>query len=370
MRARRFAAAVRILLCASAVAVCASASVIAQEADPTTGRVIYIDPPNPPGKLKVKQKKSEQPADATVGMPVRRGYLLTLDATAKAAVRCADGTTHDLQPGPQGCPCIAAARGAIYDGSTIPPARGPDTARGAFPVLISPRKTLLLTTRPNIRWSPVAAPSKEKAVTYRVSMYTEAMDLIWRKDGIQKTEMPYPPDEQELARGEVYKVVVQAGKASSTQERTADLGFTVLTESDAKSIAEAEASVRRLNLPSDETRLMVADLYAARGLSSEAIEMLTILTNTLREPAVLRLLGDLYAASGLHREAVKEFEEALALPQIRSDIEGQALTLTALGRSHAALGNGERARASFASAVEAFRKLGDILTIEQLKDRK
>jgi hypothetical protein len=342
--------------------------VTAQEAEPMTGRIIHIDPPDPPGKLKVKQKRGEQPADATVGMPVRRGYLLTLDATAKATVRCADGTTHDLQPGPQGCPCVTAARGAIYDGSSIPPTRGPDTARGAFPVVISPRKTLLLTTRPNIRWSPVATPSKEEAVTYRVSMYTDAMELVWRKDGIRKTEISYPPDAQELARGEVYKVVVQAGKASSTQEHTADLGFTVLTEGEAKSVGDAAASVRGLKLPADETQLMVADLYAARGLSSEAVEMLNALTNTLREPAVLRMLGDLYAATGLHREAVKEYEEALALPQIRSDTEGQALTLTALGRSQAALGNGERARTSFANAVEAFRKLGDAVTIEQLTE--
>jgi hypothetical protein len=352
-----------------AVAVCASARADAQDAGPTTGRIVYIEPANPPGKLKVKQKRGAVPADATVGMPVRRGYLLTLASTARAAVYCADGTRHDLQPGPQGCPCTAAASGTIYDGSTIPRPRGHDTARGTFPVIISPRKTLLLTTRPNIRWSPVAsAATSAAAPTYRVSLYTDAMELVWRKDGISKTEMSYPSDEQELVRGEVYKVVVQTGRASSQQEHSADLGFTVLTEAEAKGIGAAEESVRRLNLPADETRLLVADLYAARGLSSEAIEMLTSLRDTLKGPTVLRMLGDLYAASGLHREAVNEYEKALALPQTKSDTEGQALALTALGRSYSALGNGERARARFASAVQAFRKLGDRVTIEQLKD--
>lgn len=368
MRARRFAVGARLLLCAAAFAVCAPTMVAAQESDPTTGRIAYIEPADPPGKLKVKQKKGEVPADATVGMTVRRGYLLTLAPTARAAVYCADGTKHDLQPGPQGCPCIAVVRGTIYDGSTIPRARGMDTARGTFPVIVSPRKTLLLTTRPNIEWSPLAASADAAAPTYRVSVYTDAMELVWRKEDVTTTEMAYPAGEKELVRGEVYKVVVQSGKTSSQQERSADLGFTVLTETEAKSIGEAEGSLRRLDLPADETRLLVADLYAARGLSSEAVELLTSLPDALKGPAVLRMLGDLYATAGLHREAVNNYEKALALPQIKTDTEGQALTLAALGRSYATLGNGEQARERFASAVEAFRKLGDNVTIEQLKD--
>lgn len=367
MRPRRFAAGARLLLCAAAFAVCAPTRVAAQDSDPTTGRIIYIEPANPPGKLKVKQKRGQVPADATVGMTVRRGYLLTLVPTAKAAVYCADGTRHDLRPGSQGCPCTAAARGTIYDGSSIPPARGQDTARGAFPIILSPRKTLLFTTRPNIRWSPMAVAAAA-APTYRVSLYTDAMELVWRKDGISATELSYPADEKELVRGGVYKVVVQSGSASSRQERPDDLDFTVLTETEAKAICAAEESLRRLNLSADETRLLVADLYAARGISAEAVEMLTSLPDTLRGPAVLRMLGDLHAAAGLQREAVNYYEKALALPQIKSDTEGQALTLTALGRSYTALGDGEQARARFARAVKAFRKLGDKVTIEQLMD--
>jgi len=80
------------------------------------------------------------------------------------------------------------------------------------------------------------------------------------------------------------------------------------------------------------------------------------------------MLGDLYADAGLHREAIGQYKAALALPEIESDVEGQALTLTALGQSLQALGDSTAAAPRFSQAVEAFRKLGDSVTVEQLRD--
>jgi hypothetical protein len=371
MRLCYLSSAARVALCLSAVAVCGAATAVARQADPTAGRIVSIQPENPPGKLKVKQGRNEQTADATVGMTVRRGHMLTLAADARATVFCADGKTYDLKPGErQGCPCTAPSRGYVYDGSSIPRTRGHDTARGDFPTVLSPRKGFLLTTRPTVRWSPVPPPKPGEAVTYRVIMRTDAGEQVWSKEGVTATELAYPADAPELVRGEVYKAVVQSGGKSSTQEKTADLGVTVLTETDAKALREAEAAVRLLKVPDAQKRLLVADLYAARGLSSEAVEVLTELTKTLKEPSALRLLGDLYAASGLHREAVRQYEEALTLPRLAGDIEGQALTLAALGRSYAVLGDREQANARFTRAVEAYKKLGEKVTVEQLRDGK
>ena len=53
-------------------------------------------------------------------------------------------------------------------GDRIPATRGQDTAGSLFPVIISPRKTQLLTTRPVLRWSAVASPTPGAAVTYRL----------------------------------------------------------------------------------------------------------------------------------------------------------------------------------------------------------
>ncbi len=365
MRGCSSAAGIHVALCLLAFVSCISTTADAQESDPTVGRVIYIESGAPPGKLRVKQKRGKQPADASVGMPVRRGYLLILTPPAKAAIFCADGTRHELRPGAQGCPCTADAQGYIYEGSNIPRTRGYDSSRADFPAVISPRKGFLLTTRPVIRWS---APKTNENMTYEVSMYTESKDLVWRRERVTGTMLAYPADAPDLIRGEVYKVLVRAGRKSSDEEKGNEIGFTVLTETAAKSIREAEAVIHLLKLPNAQTQFMITDLYAAQGLFSEAIQMLTELTQMLKEISVLRLLADLYAASGLHREAVRQYKRALALDHIGSDIEGQALTLSALGRSYAALGENKIAASCFARAVEAYKNLGDEVTVEHLRD--
>ena len=352
----------RRLFAAVLLVACVSVPAWAQEG-PTTGRVAQV---NPAGKLKVRQRKGQVFAEATVGMIVRRGYRLDLDSGGRASIKCADGKIHQLSPGPQGCPCVNPEEGAIQDGSRIPRTRGPDTAGSLFPVILSPRKTLLLTTRPVLRWSPVAS-SPAGAVTYKVSIVSFA-GTIWSRQVTSRTEIEYPADERELTRGEEYKLVVTAGRKTSEDEGGADLGFIVMTDEEAKRIADAEASIRALNLRTSETQFFIADLYAARGLSSEAIIKLEALKGDLKELAVLRLLGDLHAHAGLHREAVTHYENALKLPQAVSDLEGQALTLTSLGRSYEMLKKADEAKASWTKAVEIFGKLGEQVTVEKLSD--
>jgi hypothetical protein len=368
MKLRYFASVARTALWLSVLASYNGVATLAFQPDPTVGRVISIEPANPPGKLRVKQGRKEHAADATLGMTVRRGQVLTLAADARAAIYCPDGKTYDLKPGQsQGCPCTSPSRGLVYNRGVIPGTRGHDTSRGDFPVVLSPRKGFLLTTGPAIRWSPVTSLRPDEVIVYSVTMTTEAGKQLWRREGVTGTELGYPADAPRLARGEGYKVIVQFGRKTSAQEAATDVGFTVVTDTDAEAVRDAESAARLLKLPELQERLVVADLYASQELSSEAIEMLTGLTKTLKEPAVLRLLGDLYAASGLHPEAVRQYELALTLPQIRTDLEGQALTLGALGRSYAALGNREQANVSFARALDAYQKLGERLTIEQLR---
>jgi Flp pilus assembly protein TadD len=368
VKLRYLASVIRAALWLSVLASSNAVATFAFQADPTVGRVISIEPARPPGKLRVKQGRTEQAADATLGMTVRRGQVLTLAADARAAIYCPDGKTYDLKPGQsQGSPCTAPSRGLVYNRGVIPGSRGHNTSRGDFPAVLSPRKGFLLTTRPTIRWSPVTSLRPGEVIAYSVTVTTEAGEQVWRREAVTGTELDYPADAPRLARGESYEIIVQFGRKSSAQEAAADVGFTVVTDTDAKALRDAESAARLLKLPEPQKRLVVADLYASQELFSEAIEMLTALTKTLKEPAVLRLLGDIYAASGLHPEAVTQYEEALTLPQIGTDLEGQALTLAALGRSYDELGNTEQANSRFASAVEIYRKLGEKVTVEQLR---
>lgn len=363
MRKHSYTRAFRRLLRAASAAACLSAPTLAQDG-PATGRVAYVEPA---GALKVQQGKRVRFAEATVGMVVRRSYMLDLAPGAKAVVKCADGKPHQLQPGFRPCPCVTLAEGALFKIYDKPRTGGADTSAKSFPVIISPRRTWLLTTRPTIRWSPVVPRPGGAPVKYLVGVYTEKMKRVWEREVTFLTELAYPAQEPALTRGEVYLVLVKAERHSSDEERTAGRGFTVLTDEQAKAVNDAESGVRGLNLPAAETEFLVADLYAARGLSSEAIDKLTALKDDLKFPWVLLMLGDLYAAASLHREAITRYEGALALLHADNDLEARALSLTALGRSHLSLGEFREADPVFRAAQGAYGKMGVKKSMRQLK---
>jgi len=92
----------------------------------------------------------------------------------------------------------------------------------------------------------------------------------------------------------------------------------------------AKRAFAAFGLSDPATRLLIANLYASRGLSSEAVEQLESLFTTAKEPAVARLLGSLYLGLGLSRLAEDRYLQALDLAQTANDIEGQAADSSAL----------------------------------------
>lgn len=337
--------------------------------DLTSGRIISIDPKTPKGILKVKQAKDANPVDATVGMLIHRGYLLTLNSapTAKAAVICGDGKTRELVAGPQGCPCRKPCTpevcGIRYGNSTIGRTRGPDTNLGLFPAVISPRQTLLGNLRPTIRWTPIAGA--KEGTTYNVTLYGYSMKVIWSRDVASATRLAYPDNEPPLIPGQTYKVVVTTEGLSSQQDHSPGLGFTTFTADQARALADEEITKKQLGLPEMQTRFLVANLYAARGLYAEAIEQSEELFTTMKEPVVAEMLGDLYAAIGLNREAEKRYLEALGMTPA-SDLDGLGLIQKNLAEVYENLGIFDQAIAQLEEAIKAYRQLGNIATVNDL----
>lgn len=333
-------------------------SVQSPDAGPTSGRIILIEPKEPKGFLKIQQAKGVAPVNAAEGMLIRRGFLLTLDPSAKATVICGDGKKRELAPGPQGCPCTTHCTpevcGISFDGSTIGSTRGPDSENGAFPVVISPRKTLLRNLRPTIRWAPIAGARENTA--YDVTLYGDGMELIWTRKNISETRLTYPVDELALTPGRTYKAVVISGGLSSEQDRTPWLGFSTLTSDKERALAAEEIKTKRMQLPETQTRFLLSSLYAARELYSEAIEQLEDLYNTMKEPAVGRMLGDLYATVGLNREAEKEYLKALDLTA-KNDLDGLGLIQKNLAQVYENLGALDRAIARLKEARNAYQRL-------------
>ncbi|HEY7543538.1 MAG TPA: tetratricopeptide repeat protein [Blastocatellia bacterium] len=323
--------------------------------DPVWGRIILI---KPEGSLKVRQSTRTAFVNATEGMLVRKGYLLSLSPTARAVIICGDGKKRELRPGPQGCPCTRPCTpevcGIRYDGSTIGATRGPDTDTGAFPVVISPRKTMMRSLRPTIRWTPVVGA--KETTTYNVTLYGEGMKIIWSRDVVSQTRLLYPDDEPDLRPGQTYKVVVTSEGSSSQQDHTPGLGFTTLTAEQAQRLADEETKIKRLELPDPQTRFLIANLYAARELYSEAIEQIEALSTTMKEPALASALGDLYAATGLNRESERKYLTALSLTSA-TDLDNQGLIERNLARAYENLGIIDRALMQLREAIKTYRRL-------------
>jgi hypothetical protein len=300
-------------------------------------------------------------------MLVLRGYLLILDPAARATVICGDGKKRELAPGAHGCPCTEACTpevcGINYSGSTIGATRGPDTDTGLFPVVISPRKTMLRNLRPTIRWTPIVG-AKEK-ITYNVTLYGDSLKVIWTKDVVSETRLTYPDKESSLAPGQIYKVAVTGGGQSSQQDHSPELGFTTLTAEQAQMLADEERKIKQMQLPETQTRFLIANLYEARELYAEAIEQLENLNATMKGPAVAQMLGDVYAMTGLNREAEKRYVEALSLTSA-NDLEGLGLIQKSLARVYENLGSFDRAIRCLTEAKKAYRQLRNRAMVKTL----
>jgi hypothetical protein len=336
-------------------------SVPAQSNDlgnPTLGRIVSIKPKEPKDNLRIQQAKRVAPVNATEGMLVRRGYVLILNPKARAFIVCGDGKKRELKPGKNGCPCTQPCTpevcGIRYGGSTLSVTRGSDAETGAFPIVVSPRKTLLRNLRPTIRWLPVSGATQN--TTYQVTLYGDNPKPLWSRDVVSEPRLAYPEKEPPLIPGETYKVVVTSGGKSSRQDPLPGLGFTALTAEQARSLALEEAQRKQLELPETQTRLLVANLYAAREMYAEAIEQLEELSKTFKEPEVLLLLGDLFATIGLSREAKKRYAEALGLTAA-VDFAGLGQARKSLAQVCENLGDFKMAIEHLREAKKAYRRL-------------
>jgi tetratricopeptide repeat protein len=221
-------------------------------------------------------------------------------------------------------------------------------------VVISPRKTMLRNLRPMIRWSPIAGA--KQSATYRVTLYGEGGKAIWSKEISGETRLNYPDAEPPLMPGQTYKVVVASEGMTSEEDHTPGLGFTTLTIEEARALADKESNTTELALPENQTRFLVANLYAAKEQFAEAIELLQKLSSEMKEPAVAVMLGDLYAVIGLSREAEKEYLLALTLMDA-NDFDGHGMTQRSLAQVYETLGNIDEALARLRQAITAYRRL-------------
>ena len=333
-----------------------------------TGVIVRIEPKEPKGRLRIKQGPGLSFVDGAENMLVRRGHLLFVEANTRVTIRCGDGRDHDLIPGvPQGCPCTAPCLpevcGLRYDGSTIRSTRH-DNIDSFSPAIISPRAGFVLSTRPKIQWTPIAARDD---VAYTVSLQTENKEVIWSRKVISKTELDYPDDTPPLTRGRIYSAVVSTEPAGSDAEAARDLTFTTLPAREVQTLSKKIRRLRQSRLPEGVKQILIANLYASKELYTEAIALLEGSKNVGGQ-ATIRMLGDLYLAVGLDNEAEKRYLEALSLAP-GNDLEDLALLQLGLAWVYQNLGAFDRAAMRLGEAISAYEKLGNTLIAERLAER-
>lgn len=317
------------------------------------------------GPVNVKRAGRSEYAPGMFGMVLRRGDLLRLDGGAQAKVACADLTLADAASGTGSVPCNTS-RAVIADpatGSRVSAARS--NIPSDIPIVISPRRTRLLSARPTLRWSPMPGVDN-----FEISVQKE--DTVWSTEVAGQTQVVFPASPI-LTPGQTYKVVVQANGRSSEDKLIPDLGFTIARPDEVDDIRAAEAKIKAMGLPEGPMEYLIAVLYATRkpetrdNFNAEAIERLENLSASFKEPAVLRMLGDLYLKIGVLSLAEERYVQATELSKSLNDVEGQAEELQTLGMIYGLMGNKDEAMRHFEEAMALFLKLGDTTAVKAIE---
>jgi hypothetical protein len=322
------------------------------------------------GQVSVKRKGWTNYAPVAFGTSLRIGDLLHLDESSRAKVVCSDLTLRDISPGIVGVPCEGAKTLLRRpDGSVINATRS-WPSDGSFPLVLSPRKTRLLSAQPVLRWTPVKGTTNYQVIVRGID--GRGINFYWSRV-YSGTEIRYPDSAPPLEAGVDYKLIVETSgpnSRSSSDEPGLGLGFSVLGSKERKTVLEEEKQIENLGLPAGPTQFLIAHLYATHDLNAEAIQRLEGISNTFKVAAVARLLGDLYLNIGLPRQAETNYLNSLDLSRDGKDEEGQMLVHLALASIYGqTLGNVNSASEHLNATLALANKLGDDYVIGEVGKR-
>ena len=319
--------------------------------------IVYIN-----GDVSFKRQGWTNYEPIVFGTNLVGGDLLRVAPSAAAKLVCADLTLHEVIAGTSGVPCnVTQPVLRLSEGSWINPTRN-TPVEGSFPVVLSPRKTKLLSNPQKLRWTPVKG-----ADAYEVIV--RAPDFEW-KYRTAATEVAYPASAPRLHPGVDYKLIVSFKNKSSNEEGGQGMGFSLVTDGERKVVEKQVAQVTGLKLPNDVTAFLTAYIYAAHELNAEAIEKLESIRGSFRVSAVSRMLGNLYLTIGLPRQAETAFLESLKLSEAEKYEQGEIDAHSALADIYqGAFGNNREARQHLDAMLELARKLGDQKAEEESKKK-
>ena len=325
------------------------------------------------GKVELKRKTwSEFRPVSRVGTQLSDGDQLRRASSAIAIIACPDGKKQPVRIAEErlGLKQICLQWKVVISKGP-PPLISIGGVDAQIPYLISPRRTLLLSSTPTLRWHPIPG-----ATQYTVQVIGPK-GTVWQTQ-VQDPQVTYP-SQPALQPGIPYSVIIQTSTGKSSQSETSTgTEFILLQSTEAKAVQAEVQQIRQGDLSDEVKALKLAAYYrnyrvpqssayglsekTANGyrLSAEAIATLeTLLAQGKRSPLIYRTLGDLYLQTGVMNPAENAYLRAIENIQSLEDLEEWSLTLYGLGELYEVTQNLQQALIFYSQAKASFILLND-----------
>lgn len=247
---------------------------------------------------------------------------LKITSGGKVVIRCSSNdakVTFSATTNPQKvsakCPDSASRSasnrslwGNIVDWATNANKSAPiGDARSGFadiPYAITPRRTMILTARPEIRWNLVAG-----AKSYEISLSNPNVETIsWTVDAAN-INYQYPLNQPELKTGEEYILKIKTDNFISSTEDGETVWVKVLDPEKQQELFAFLEQLRSEDLPESTEVILESILYEKFELYSNAIAILSSYVQGHPEAITVReRLAELYAQIGLAQEEQQEYQ--------------------------------------------------------------
>ena len=319
------------------------------------------------GQVNLQQVQTGQVVPASFGDYLWRGDVIQTTENARAEAICNDGVALQVDSeqsvtvtcGETPDPAYQRVILSIREGQvvTLPNPRLEQPGSERLPIILSPRDTFLVESRPTIRWRTV-----EGAHEYEVVVSKGSKEL-WRET-TQETDLPFPETAPPLEQDADYRIEVIARSEADAPPLAAEkVWLWMLAQAETEQTAVLKVQVEGSGLSPESSGLFLAVYDLQHQLYDAAIAKLSTVVKTMPSSLAYRLLGDAYLGVELDQEAEQCYQEAYRLAEATATGTADSRLLQAeagVGLGHAAYASRdyERALDHYQAARTLYRELG------------
>lgn len=228
-------------------------------------RVVEVE-----GRVFMRPHPQAAEREISVGDRLVSGSFIRPAPRARVRVQCPNSQLSKLVPADElssvNTLCRDGFRDVIRGDSFLVPAG--DLQGGSndqIPYVIAPRRGLLLTTTPELRWNPT-----ENSHRYTVTLMS-SQESIWQIETAE-TSLPYPTNEPALIPEVWYRLTVTSDSGrSSTDEQISSLRFKFFPSAEVDTVEQAAQQIIESRVSEQTINISLANLYSENGFIAEAI---------------------------------------------------------------------------------------------------